>query len=253
MRNGIDISPWQHPRGDAIDWPTVANHGYLWMADKINEGMDDGYAVDWPDFPAAAAVGVETVAYHFARPTSCSPLDAADKFVALCEAHAPDARRCLDLEDGEQLGWVALHSWMTAFMARAQADVLYVNRNYLTGLNSAGGCDGLLIWVAIPGATGIPDGLYACQFGQGAVPGIPATVDLNFVTDDTHTPGGDDMTDAQLDRLINELHTAMQEQTATVLAALRSDGISGAGDPAHNGADKIVAALNHDTGHDTPT
>lgn len=188
MRNGVDISPYQHPRGESIDWQLVANHGYVWMADKINEGMSDGYAVDYPDFAAAAAVGIETVAYHFARPLTCDPIRSGALFGQLCREHAPTSRRCLDLEDGASMGWQALRDWAIDFESASGTDLLYVNRNYRGGLASAGYSFVLDLWLAYPDHNALDPDLYAVQFGQGWVPGIPAVVDLNLVADLPPTP-----------------------------------------------------------------
>lgn len=183
MRQGIDVSGYQHPNNAPIDYQQVAKAGYSWVAVKVNEGAGSIRSDLKTDVQGFAAVDCEVCLYHYARPTATDPERAAQTFAALCPASPRLARRILDLEDGAQLGWDALARWVEAFVPVAQVSILYVNRYYRGNLEPHGfpwGCD---VWLADPDDPNDLEGCYAVQYGQGPVPGVAAVCDLNHVTD----------------------------------------------------------------------
>ena len=62
---GVDVSSWQHPYGEAIDWEDVAKDGYTFMLVKATQGT--GYQNPWlhRDIDDARAAGLLVGAYHF--------------------------------------------------------------------------------------------------------------------------------------------------------------------------------------------
>lgn len=181
-RKFIDISSNNHPGGAPIDWPTVKASGVEGVFVKLTEGTwyVNGYAL--ADCSGALGAGLEVDAYHFARPDVCHPADEARFFHTHLMSVGGLHRVALDLEVGASLGWDDLVNYGQGFISSTPVDDLYVNWYYLHGLESTG--RGLLVkvWEALPGATSIPPGVDAVQYGQEAVPGIEGPVDVNLVS-----------------------------------------------------------------------
>lgn len=183
MRDGIDVSEYQHPNGAPIDYAAVRASGVDWVCVKVNEAMGGVGPHFVADVVGFRGVGCETLLYHFARPTSTDAAAAGAHFADLCDMTDRTLERVLDLEDGEALGWDALTDWAVRCCAAAGVTVLYLNRYYLTHLHLAAFPPDLRLWVAWPGQLTVPFGLYAVQYGQQGVAGIVGDVDVNHVAD----------------------------------------------------------------------
>lgn len=121
---GLDVASYQHPGGAPINWPLVAATGRTFVVVKATEGAGSALYVNpyyASDVRAAAAVGLRTGAYHFARPGQPA-IAQADAFAAVLGAAAPTAMApVLDLEVTDGLNPLALQSWTRAFLAELQA------------------------------------------------------------------------------------------------------------------------------------
>lgn len=180
-RKGIDIARYQHPGGAPIDFKKVRAAGYDWCAIKITEGTHyfNPYALD--DCVKAIAAGIEVVPYHFARPTLIDAGDEARYFEAHIPMIAQSCKRMLDLEDGRQLGWGWLTTWTQNFIATKRCEMVYMNGQYLHGIQSTGKVLLANIVLADPDNVYPHEGLAAWQSGQGLVDGISSLVDLDEV------------------------------------------------------------------------
>lgn len=76
-RQLIDISSWQHPTGESIDFRKVAQAGIWGVIVKATQGA--AYVNPWfaEDIDSAQAAGLATGAYHFAEPGGASAPDQA--------------------------------------------------------------------------------------------------------------------------------------------------------------------------------
>lgn len=180
-RRFVDVSSNNHPDGAPIDWVRVKAAGIEGVLLKLTE--DNWYVNPYAigDTLGALDAGLEVDFYHFARPTRSSAISQAAWFHQHIGSSVARARTALDLEDGAQLGWPALASWVQDYLSSGHTDELYVDRWYRDGLARTGA--GLLVrtWLALPGASVIPDGYDAVQTGQAAIDGIVGPVDVDLV------------------------------------------------------------------------
>lgn len=181
MRKGIDVSGHQHPGESAIRWEAVRDAGYDWCGVKLTEGSH--YRNRWAekDVHGAQANGFEVVGYHFARPLNNSPSVEAANLVGMVGQLGGIRATALDVEDGRQLGWPALAAWVAEFLRITDSEFVYWNRDYRDHLNGRLSIPRDRQWLAHPGADHDAGTAAVIQYGQGSVPGILGTVDLNTV------------------------------------------------------------------------
>src|ERR1700730_615071 len=98
---GPDVSNWQHPNGNAIDWAQVRSAGNSFAFVKATEGPTGYYQNPYfySDWAGVRAAGMVRGAYHFARP-EFSAVDQAHYFISVIGASSQpgDLPPALDLE-----------------------------------------------------------------------------------------------------------------------------------------------------------
>lgn len=95
MRSGIDLSHWQ---GD-VNWHAVKGDGYEFAIIKATEGTTWIDPVFGENVRAAAAAGLETIAYHYFR-NEANPVSQATHFYrTVSNALGYEAKYAIDLED----------------------------------------------------------------------------------------------------------------------------------------------------------
>lgn len=67
MIKGIDVSSYQHPNGESIDWHKVKADGYEFVVVKASEGVTYKNPYLHADVAGARAAGLKVSAYHFFR------------------------------------------------------------------------------------------------------------------------------------------------------------------------------------------
>jgi hypothetical protein len=187
-RKGVDVSSNNHPGDKAIDWPTVRADGYTWAAVKATEGTTYVNPYFAEDLKAAAAAGLEVVAYHFARPTANTGGDEARAFANALASQGFTGKRVIDLEDGRQLGWEWLAAWVRDFASVNPFDLIYLPISYAQGLEPYGFPYAAEVWEPVgPGQTATGP-LAVTQTGQAMVSGIAGLVDIDAVAYEQAAP-----------------------------------------------------------------
>lgn len=182
---GLDVSNWQ----GAPDWGQVAQ-GRSFAILKATEGIGFVDGRFYRSARDAAAAGLSTGAYHFARPAQSTGSTQAS-FFAHTIADAGLSHAWLDIEDNGGLGRGSLASWCEQFLTELDARFpgrigTYCSRSWTGDLGAGlfGGSRGK--WIAAPGAapTDTLNGPSAdpdiIQFEwHGRVPSIWGDVDLD--------------------------------------------------------------------------
>ena len=128
---GVDLSHFQGETGmPQANWNQLAAEGRTFAYIKATEGLLPPGNVDpaWPvNVDRAAAAGIVSGVYHFARPdnrpTTTGAIQEADQFVAVAgSAMTPGhLRPVIDLEVGSSLSTAALTDWVLAFVNEVAA------------------------------------------------------------------------------------------------------------------------------------
>jgi GH25 family lysozyme M1 (1,4-beta-N-acetylmuramidase) len=201
---GIDVASFQHPKGAAIGWASVARAGYKFAAVKTTEGdyYVNPYAVG--DIAAAKAAGLYATAYHFAIPNITTGAFQA-QFAVKSSKYVTGGRTLplmLDIEydpyvstdhtnECYGLSAAAMRSWISSFVSTArsltgQYPIIYTTANWwdtCTGSSTAFGADPM--WVAAYGVATppMPAGWPAYTFWQYSSAGTVSGVATSAATD----------------------------------------------------------------------
>lgn len=192
---GIDVSHWQ----GTTDWAKVAAAGKSFAIMKATEGtgyVDPSYATN---HAGAAAAGLWTSAYHFARP-GATPNEAvleADHFVAVANLGTRDLIPALDLEVTGGLSTSALQGWVSTWLREVTAKLgvrpmIYTSpsfwKTYMGDSPSLALAGYPILWIAhwgvatptVPAQNWGGHGWTFWQYSDcGTVPGISGCVDLD--------------------------------------------------------------------------
>jgi len=119
-------------------WNLLAAQGVSWAAVKCSEGTSYANPYDAADVGGATAAGLEVCEYHFAHPAANTAANEATWCIG-CRGPVIQTRQyALDLEDGAQLGWMALAQWCRNFVALVPLNLIYVDGTYRAGLTPYG-------------------------------------------------------------------------------------------------------------------
>ena len=96
---GVDVSSWQHPGQEPIDWEAVADDGYTFALVKVSQGIS--YANAWAarDLDDARAAGLLVGAYHYFETGYSAELQ-AKHFVGSLIGEQLELGTWLDFEPG---------------------------------------------------------------------------------------------------------------------------------------------------------
>ena len=156
---GIDVSVWQHPDNQAIDFAALkAEYEVSFVVIKASDGGTRGNdnAKKWfpIDSAAARAEGLVVGAYHYALPGNLDRNTITDaKLQAKRAVEQAEGAKLGDLPlslDVEELpcGWTIqrLAKWTSAFLAEAEklsgrTPIIYTNGTFIGRLQDAGAAD----------------------------------------------------------------------------------------------------------------
>ncbi len=180
MTLGTDTSDFQ-----TLVSPTAYKaSGRSFLIRKLGEGLsgpgDHVGADNAPsDIARLKAAGIDTAAYWFVHP-SLDGAAQAQMAVGLARAAGVHGIACdCEVPDGKPWNQIAatMHAFLGTVKAAGFATLIYDNRTWVDTLGAEGW--GVPIWYATPSVL-IPDrGCVVWQCGQGSVPGISGTTDLD--------------------------------------------------------------------------
>jgi GH25 family lysozyme M1 (1,4-beta-N-acetylmuramidase) len=200
---GPDVSSWQHPSNQAIDWGQVAAGGSSFAFIKATEGPSTpggrGYTNPWfaGDYASAGSAGLYRAGYHFARPMLplSTATDQARQLVAAVGTAngALDLAPVLDIEVTGGLGPTDLTNWAVTFSREVERltgrpPIVYTGsyfwKTYLA--NTTALSNSPLWWASWTSAAtpGTPFGGWSSwSFWQytdsGSSPGIAGAIDMS--------------------------------------------------------------------------
>ena len=179
---GIDVSRWQHPNGAPIDYQAVKDSGISFVYLELTSGTYASNPYCVTDARGFQAVGIATGAYQFLSPTDTFDEQVSD-FTKLYSAIGGwTLPVMIDNETESAQGWATLAKLVgdmrTNLIGSTGAQVgMYVNLNFYDNLP---GCPwGWPIWLADPSHATPSKPCLLQQVGQGSVPGIEGSVDLD--------------------------------------------------------------------------
>ncbi len=199
--DGLDVSHWQ----STIDWPQVADAGYIFTFAKGTEG------VGWTDrkfhenMTNGVDAGVLMGVYHFARPDLGNEAsDEANHFLDEAGDYLKSGylRPVLDLEVGSSMGKTALSAWVIEWMETVKdrtgiSPLIYTNPSYVHYYLTEAVKE-YDLWIAHWTCEPEPSYYYpntgmwrdwafwqyygpgGCGVNYGYVPGITTSIDLNI-------------------------------------------------------------------------
>lgn len=200
---GIDISAYQHPGGEAINWSEVRHDGNTFAFIKDTEG--DYYVNPWyaTDLREAQSQGIKVGSYAFARPNYTNGGEQAEYLLSHGGYKPGMIAPTLDIEWNVYAGNTCYNETPGQIVAFVTAfeDVIHqklgmwaiINTpeswwNLCTGRNTSWGAR-VPLWdennhgAYPPYPTPMPSGWAHWKYWQstnrGSVPGVPGTVDLN--------------------------------------------------------------------------
>lgn len=121
IASGVDVSRWQHPKGQGIAWDQVRSDGQSFAVVKASEGTTWTNEHLVADTDQAAASGMKVGTYHYARPGGDPIAQAqhyANQYNQVSDHSLPPV---LDLEVAEGKNPQQLADWTRAFMSELES------------------------------------------------------------------------------------------------------------------------------------
>lgn len=178
----IDISSWQHPAGEAIDFAKVKANGYSGVWIKCTQGTTYVNPFFRNDYDEAKAAGLVVGAFHFATPSASTAEAEAAHALSVCAGLDLELGLALDME---QLGTMAPHDaapwsqeWLSAVAAVHVLAPFYTDQSLLGQI--IGAPWGFPLWIADPSNT-YQGAWWAKQTGSGPVEGVPVACDQDTI------------------------------------------------------------------------
>ena len=179
---GVDVSTWNHADNEPIDYEKVAHAGYTFVIIKATQG--DSYVNPWlrRDYDDAFAAGLLVGAYHY-YDAAAEATKQAEHFVGCLMGMKLDLHAWLDLEVAGFSNW-EMAGFVNTFLETTKdgrpGTGLYCSQSTWTELQSAN-VKVPAVWAADWGVESPPSEATIWQKGQGEVPGIPGSVDLDYI------------------------------------------------------------------------
>lgn len=178
----IDVSSWQHPNGEAIDFAKVKAAGVSGVWIKCTQGTTYTNPFFKGDYDGAKAAGLVVGAFHFATPSASTAEAESSHALSVCVGLDLELGLALDME---QLGTMAPHDaapwsqeWLEAVAAVHVLAPFYTDQSLLGQI--IGAPWGFPLWIADPSNTYVGT-WWAKQTGSGPVDGVPVACDLDEI------------------------------------------------------------------------
>ena len=117
---GVDVSKWQHPSPNSIDWKAAAAGGKEFAFIKSTEGTEPGNDNLDSDVKGARAAGLHIGLYHKARPAMDATAQADAFAESVLEVGGEQLPPVLDFELDEGKNAEQLAAWVQEFMDRLE-------------------------------------------------------------------------------------------------------------------------------------
>lgn len=193
---GIDVSRWQHPEPESIDWERVAGNGESFAIIKATDPVDGPNANFENDSAEAHANGLIIGAYHKAHP-DLDATEQADDFVEALKLQPEGATTLppvLDLELANGQSPEEINEWAHEFMERVEEQtgrqpMMYTYRSFWrVEMDNTTDFSEYPLWLAAyqdePPTDDIPGGWDQMTIWQrsetGKIDGLITPVDLNL-------------------------------------------------------------------------
>lgn len=194
---GVDVSLWQHPGGNPIDWQQVRLAGNSFAIVKATEGL--GYVNPHfaEDSAAAAEAGLIVGSYHMGRAHESAALQAAEYAAALASQPQPSLPPVLDIEYNNGVSPAGMQAWIREFVTEIERltgrkPIIYTYRYFWEQeVGNTTEFSDYPLWLAAYQSTpptvmpGGWDNMVMWQnSGNDRVPGIAVDVDTNIFNGD---------------------------------------------------------------------
>lgn len=114
--SGIDVSSWQHPGGEAINWKMVHGDGHSYAFIKATEGVNYLNPHFASDSRQAKDAGLVIGSYHLGRPGVSATAQAAAYAAVLASQPQPSLPPVLDIEYNDGVGPAQMQAWVREFV-----------------------------------------------------------------------------------------------------------------------------------------
>ncbi|WP_182345715.1 glycoside hydrolase family 25 protein [Tomitella gaofuii] len=192
---GVDVSSWQHPGGQGINWFSVRGSGQQFAMVKATEGLYYVNPFFVQDSLGIRAAGLARGTYHYADVTADPVAQAAFYSTVVLGQNGPlDLPPVIDLEDARGQSAQHIIGWLHAYLDTVQAltgrqPMIYTGAWFWrTHMANTTEFSEYPLWIAdYNGGDGptlpLPGGWQDWAFWQysdaGSVPGISGNVDVN--------------------------------------------------------------------------
>lgn len=178
----IDISSWQHPTKEPINFEAVSKAGVAGVIIKATQGVSYLNPYFEADYQGALAAGLMVGAYHYASPKGTTAQDEAGAFIAAIANRELDLGVWLDWDDPEPLSGPTAATYIAEFFqaitGRSATEGLYIDANQIQRTNPD--LSGLKLWAAdtLPDHYPTP---WMQQHPAALVSGISGPVSIDIV------------------------------------------------------------------------
>ncbi|WJZ01387.1 glycoside hydrolase family 25 protein [Corynebacterium freiburgense] len=191
--SGVDVSSWQHPGGEGINWKMVQSDGYSYAFIKATEGINYLNPHFASDSRQAMDAGMIIGSYHLGRPGVSATAQAAAYAAVLASQPQPSLPPVLDIEYNDGVGPAQMQAWVREFVKEIELltgrkPIIYTYRYFWE--QQMGNTDEFKdypLWMAAyqnSAPTTLPGGWDYMTFWQrsstGRVAGINYDTDLNL-------------------------------------------------------------------------
>ena len=191
--SGIDVSSWQHPGGEGINWNSVKTDGHSYAFIKATEGINYLNPHFASDSRQAMDAGLIIGSYHLGRPAVSATAQAAAYATTLASQPQPSLPPVLDIEYNDGVGPEQMQAWVREFVTEIEVltgrkPIIYTYRYFWEQqMGDTTEFKDYPLWLAAyqnTAPTTLPGGWDHMSFwqrtGSGRVSGINYDTDLNL-------------------------------------------------------------------------
>lgn len=191
--SGVDVSSWQHPGGEGINWDSVKSDGHSYAFIKATEGVNYLNPHFAADSRQAIDAGLMIGSYHLGRPGVSATAQAAAYAAVLASQPQPSLPPVLDIEYDDGVGPAQTQAWVKEFVTEIELltgrkPIIYTYRYFWEQqVGNSTDFKDYPLWLAAyqnTPPTTLPGGWEQMTFWQrsstGRVSGINYDTDLNL-------------------------------------------------------------------------